>query len=486
MEEEKRSEWEVAQTNETVKTKKKTKSFIVKYIIFVIILIIITAISIVFSMKYIDKTISQAEILEESELESSEKIEETKMLADDSIYGIKSYSETYDTNSLEIKRYYNLDGNITSEDPYSGYETRIEFIQIEGLKNKEIQDRINAKLKNVPYTLEKEKFVWSSLTANFSNVLSVVFSSDKENAFKTLNFDLITGEEITFENLFVSSAPIKSMIASGIYEKFAWDKLYEDYEGYNGLYDMENADTSEIEEQFLLAAQKYDKIKDDIVFYFTQNSINILNPEFKCTINMSKYANEIAIYKRYLTEESIFENDDLGTKGTIVFTEDIGIYDGDAERISYGKITDNIFVEEILFDYSIQEDETKIISDYVKKLSAERKTILRQETPNNKGRIFQGEYHVFKNENNGYYEISVNYYNAECSLQYFEDEAFKDYIEVKGKERADVGLNAFALYMREDYPELNISNAENKIYYLSFTGEFLGNTEEEVKNKTWE
>lgn len=494
MEEEKKSKWEVAQTNETV----KTKSFIIKYIIFVIILISITVIGIVFSIKHIDKTIGQAEILEESELESSEKIEEPKKLAEDSSYGIKSYSETYDTNSIEIKKYNDTEGKIVKETQETrtqaainpiDFKYNISFIQIDGLKNKDVQDKINAKLKNVPYTLAKEKHVWSAVTANFSNVLSVVITNDISygDDAKTLNFDLTTGEEISFEKLFVSSAPIKSMIASGLYKSFAWNKLNEDYEKFEGFYDMKNADTSEIEEQILLATKKYDKIKDEIIFSFSPTSINIHNPELRTQIDMLEYANEIAIYKRYLTNQSIYEKDDLGTKGTIVFTEDITVYDDYVKNISYGKITNNIFVEEILlkFDESIHDEDMKIITDYVNKLSTERKTILKQETPNDKGVIFQGQYHVYKVDK-GYYCINVSYNKAQCSISYFKEKAFRDYAEIKGKDRVEVGINAFETYMQEDYPEMQISEGEYKTYYLSPTGEFLGNTIEEVESKAWE
>ena len=40
--------------------------------------------------------------------------------------------------------------------------------------------------------------------------------------------------------------------------------------------------------------------------------------------------------------------------------------------------------------------------------------------------------------------------------------------------------------MEKDYPEMQISESEYKDYYLSPTGEFLGNTREEVESKIWE
>lgn len=492
MEEEKRTEWENIHSNEKAKPKDR---FIIKYIIFVIILILITVAGIYFTIRYIDEEAKDIAIPLKQTIESNE--EEEKKVAEDSKYAIKSYSETYDTNSLEIKIYNDTDGEIVEENKETrlqagvnpqDFKYNINFVQIDGLKNIEVQNKINAKLKSLPYTLEKEKYVWSSVTANFSNVLSVVITNDitYSDDAKTLNFDLTTGEEIPFEKLFVSSAPIKSMIAGGMYKNFAWDELYEKYEEYDGYLDMNNVDASTIEDEILLAVSKYNKIKDEIVYSFSLTTIYIYNSELRTEINMAEYAKEIAVYKRYLIETSIFENNSIGTKGLIVFTADI-VDNEYTKQISYGKIKDNIFVEEILLNWDgTDEEELEVVIEYVEKLSKEQQTILKQETSNNKGVIFQGEYYVSKDIDKGYYLIQTTYYKAECLISYFEDKAFKDYIKVKGMDRVEAGLNGFASYMKNDYPDMQISETEYKSYFLSLTGEFLGNTLEEVESKAWE
>jgi len=398
---------------------------------------------------------------------------------------------------LKINEYKEIDGKIIKETEETrmqsalnptDYNYNINFLQIDGLKNKEVQDKINAKLKNVPYTLEKGKNVWTDVRANFSNVLSVVITNDisHDDYAQTLNFDLTTGDEISFEKLFVSSAPIKSMIAGGMYKDFAWEKLNVDYEKNEGIYNMKDADTSELEEKILLAVNKYDKIKDEIIFSFSPTEITIYNIELRSKIDMVEYANEIAIYKRYLTEDSIFEKDDLGKKGLIVLT-DKGFEDNYGQQISYGKIADNIFIEEVLWNWSeLKGNEVNIVIEYVKNLSKEQKVILKQETREDRGVIFQREYNISKNDEKGYYCIMVSSYKAECSIPYFEEKDFKDYIKVKSLPRAAVGLNAFSSYMQEDYPEMQISEIDSRMYYLSPTGEFLGNTIEEVENKSWE
>lgn len=492
MEEEKRPEWGNVQQNQETKN-----NFIIKYIIFVIILVLITVTGIYFTIKQIDKSMNDVSEQTDLTIENNEEVEETKKVAEDSKYAINSYSETYNTNSIKIRKYNDIDGEVIEENQETihsiganpqDFNYNIGFIQIDGLKDKVIQNKINAKLKNVPYTLEKEKYVWTNVSANFSNVLSVVITNDISygDSIKTFNFDLTTGEEIPFEKLFVSSAPIKSMIASAMYEGFAWNELMENYEKYEGYLDMKNTDTSEVEDNIWLAVSKYNQIKDKIKYSFSPTTIGIHNKEIACSIDMSKYIGEIAIYKRYLTESEIFENVPTDKKDIIVFSTDITDIVDEATQISYGKISDNIFMEEVFFHWmETNTDDMAVVEDYIKNLSKEKQIILRQETPNNKGVIFQGSYDVWKNEK-GYYCINVKYYKAECSKQYFDNEAFRDYIKVNARERADVGLNAFEVYMKEDYPEMQISEVENQTYFLSLTGEFLGNTEEEVENKLWE
>lgn len=154
---------------------KTNKKFIIKFSIFVVVLLLITGGAIYFTIKY----------LNEPNKENQEEIsvsEETKQKAEDSKYAIKSYAETYDTNSLKITKYYDIDGKITTEletgISNASYNTCIEYIQIDGLKDKNIQQSINDRLKQESYNL-KDKYVYPQVTANFANVLSVNIYNDK-------------------------------------------------------------------------------------------------------------------------------------------------------------------------------------------------------------------------------------------------------------------------------------------------------------------
>lgn len=474
-----------AENNEKLENIKKiNKKFIIKFIIFLIILILITCFAIYFTIKYLDEN-------SENVIHKETETEEIKKTAEDSKYALKSYTETYNSNSLKIIDYYDIDGEIETENKYhENSKSNINFIQIEGLKNKNIQNQINEELKQKAYNL-KDTFVYTNVTASFSNILSV-YISNENGQVETINIDLSTGEDIPFEKVFISSATLNSYLADGLYKTLAWQNLEITEETVKN--DMDNVDTSEYEDEFIKLINNYNKSKDNLKFNIYSSSISIyelINKDILdidgvesliINIDLVEHINEVAIYKRYLTENSIFEDDSLGLKDTIVLTG----YFGDEKyitRLSYGKLTENIFMEEILFRSDEDNEGIEYAEQYVKKLSEEQKETLKRETDDNKATFFQREYNIFYDTNKEYFIIDVRSYQAMCPIAYFQEEAFKDYIKLKAMPRADVGLNGFNEYMREDFPNLQILNEKFKSYYINASGEFLGNTEEEVNKK---
>lgn len=489
MEEEK---LKVENSEELEKIKKGNKKFFIKFAIFLIILILITALAIYFTITYLEKNKKDSENILKNEVE----IEEIKKTAEDRKYAINSYTETYDTNSLKISRYYDIDGKISTEDRYidNNYQYHIQFIQIDGLKNKEIQNRVNERLKQIAYEL-KDRFVYTNVTANFSNILSVQCSNDNGH-INTLNIDLSTGEDIPLEKVFVSSATINSYLSEGLYKTLAWQNL-EVVDGEEVKNDMDKVDTSEYEDKFMMIINNYNNAKSNLKYNIYPSKIsiyglidkNILDTDIyeqtSIEISLIEHMEEVAIYKRYLTKESIFETDNLGSKDIIVLT-------GDAQqeeymtRISYGKISNNIFMEELLLKNLDKDDKMEVCIKYIEKLSEEQKEILKNQAYDNKGYFFQREYNIYDDSENDYYVINTYSYQAICSISYFENEAFKDYINLNATPRASVGLMGFSEYMKKDFPNLEILEEKTEVYYISKLGEFLGNTKEEVDRKRME
>lgn len=151
-----------------------TKKFVIKFVIFVIILILITSLAIYLTIKNLNKenTNNIKENVAMKEMQNKNEAEDKK-------YALISYTETYNANDLEIIYYYELNGKTVEE----GTEGATHIVKIEGLKDKEIQDEINKKLKEKCYNFQ---IFYPIVTANFSNILSVSFEDDerKQRSFK--------------------------------------------------------------------------------------------------------------------------------------------------------------------------------------------------------------------------------------------------------------------------------------------------------------
>ena len=356
-------------------------------------------------------------------------------------------------------------------------------MQIEGLKDKNIQNSINEKLKGKAYSL-KNSNVYTYVSGNFANILSVYMYNNMEE-IETLNVDLATGEEIKFEKIFISSATINAYLADALYELLAWNEL--DFEGEmfddSGWNDMNKKDTSDYEEKFLMLINNYNKNKDYLKYIITPNSVvlyglideKIISNEYVneigLEINLIKYIDEVAMYKRFITNTNIYENETLGQKDTIVFTG--GYWDEqNIQRINYGRIQSNIFIEEVINPYSNEKKET--ILSYIYKISDEDKTKLIKENKTDIGIFYQRSYDIVYNERYGYYSIVATTYQANCSSDYFKNAAFLDYIKLKDIDSADSSLIGFTEHYSKMFPKLNILPSKYETYYIRENGELLG------------
>lgn len=471
---------------------KKKHSFIIKYIIFCIILVGLTMLAINKSIEYIEEN-TKEEVIQEKPVVEPEILPIT---AKDKQYGIQNYEETYDNNSLKITHYYSdVKGKIFDRQEliYDYTKKYIHYIQIEGLKNKNIQNNINEKLKQKAFDLKDDKNnvdTWE--TANFSNILSVRITSDNDK-IDVLNVDLTTGNDIPLEKIFVSSAPLNNYLAEGLYKTLAWKES--EKEEYEEIHDMNNYDTSEYEDKFLILINNYNRMKDNIKFNISPSGVDIygllddkvVDKENETQYNSIKiefleHIEEVAIYKRYLTDQSIYEDDNIGAKGIIVLTtaDDVDDY---MKKLTYEKKQDNIFVEEVIQGNIENLKENSSIYKYIKNLSDKNIKELEKRNLENKGMFFQRIYYLNENEEEQYYSINISTVEATCTRDYFEKSAFKDYCRVKLLPTADVTLLMFDSYMKDNFPNMEISETKFTDIYVSKDGKFLGNTEEEAREK---
>lgn len=139
--------------------------------------------------------------------------------------------------TIDLSGTYSQNDLIIEEIAYEGTNKKFKIPQINGLKNKKVQEKINIHIKNSIYdkiksVLEnnKESEISSSyhIRANFSNVLSVYFniwtvygSDGNVNDTIRLNYELIDGENLKFEDIFKQDEDLRGILRLAIYRGLA-------------------------------------------------------------------------------------------------------------------------------------------------------------------------------------------------------------------------------------------------------------------------
>lgn len=240
-----------------------------------------------------------------------------------------------DFAGINLKGTYNQNDLKVEEKRATKENIEINYERISGLKSKIIQENINRELERVALNFYREQikdldkvinvFVYITNTANFANTISFEVSyvakidDDGDGfyqGFKGINYDLTTGDEITIDKLFTSDAPIENILRNSAYYSLAQNNVEENLAG-----DFVVTDYGDIEDEILTFINQYKKqqIKE---FDFSPKEICIFYGENKrITIDMEKYADYIAIYSRYLTDESIYETSDVGLKNLYTLSQ---------------------------------------------------------------------------------------------------------------------------------------------------------------------
>ena len=288
---------------------KTTKGKVIFVMIFCIICITITLGTVIYKNIEIDDDIAQ----ENNENESQKNV-----------------------NGIDLKGTYNQNDLTIKEKRATKDKVEITYCQISGLNNNVIQNNINKDLESAALNFYKEKvtdlnevinvIVNVNNTANFANTLSfeVSYVAKKDDdgdgfyqGFKGLNYDLTTGEKITFDKLFTSNAPMEEILRKSAYYSLIRKNLTT-----NLAVELEVADYGDVEEQTKLFVEKYKKGKIT-EFEFSPKTINVFWGENDIIeIDMAKYSDYIAIYNRYLSDDvNIYEKNDVGLKNLYTLTE---------------------------------------------------------------------------------------------------------------------------------------------------------------------
>lgn len=334
---------------------KTTKAKVISVTIFSIICLAITAILIVYQS------------IEIEEKNAGEISKETK---EKDVTGI-DLNGTYNQNDLIIK-----EKSVTLE------KVEIRYYQISGLKNKGVENKINKEIEQLALNCYKDKVknlnevvniqisMWEA--SNFADTISFELSyyakidNDDDDFYQGtqgLNYDLNTGEKITIDKVFTSDAPIENVLRKSAYYSLIENHVEESLAGDLTVLDYGNIEDDIAE---IIYAYKSGKITE---FYYTPREIYMFHDDRTITIDMKDYSEYIAIYNRYLSKESLYENDNIGIKNIYTLArryKDVFYYENYQNENNY-------FIDISIDFQSAESDEfaKKIVDDKIVEIEKE-------------------------------------------------------------------------------------------------------------------
>lgn len=362
-------------------------------------------------------------------------------------YTVDSYREMYFLNPAKFDTYNDVDGEVYVrhwDDPMDTYydpeEYSISYVQLVNLKDKTVQENVNKAIKDVAYGLIEHpkadntqyRYVYTFTAGNFSNILSVTLASHDDE--RVLNFDLNTGNEIKFNDLFIGGTPMNQMVSEAVYKTLAaadYDWNPEDESSWEHAFDMDYRDTSKYETIAVKAVNTIARGNFDFeitpTYVYIENVIDtdMTNMEYTTGINIPviDFIDYTTMYKKYVTEENIFEDE-------IVDWQLIGTNISYIEEMFKYEMTDDLMDIEALyyFDSDYAGNREKVL-EILKSDTAERLDKIVKSNPD-KGVFYIVTFDAYKAYDSDNLMASVNFLSAVCDKTYFKNDAFKDFITI--------------------------------------------------------
>lgn len=296
------------------------------------------------------------------------------------------------------------------------------YYTISGLKDKSIEDKINQKIEEKIQKLEEkyqgeEKYITGKIVGNFENILSIVFlTSDYYNDYyyeteedcyesypygyeETLNIDLNTGEEFDLGDVLLKDSTLREILIAEITENA--------FRTVGLSYYLDRKDYSLVEDSVYSIINQYNKgnyifsiSPTHLSFHF--NDVHFQNPtlfdgaespeglydcettgegeysytvcydaydtEYEIAIPLYPLVDDVIIYDRFKSEESLFQNDSKEIQ--LKFTFEHGD-DSDDEYVNHSfSSQENLFVDYDLEYYYEQMESAENLKNLVVKESS--------------------------------------------------------------------------------------------------------------------
>ncbi len=351
---------EPASEKKSNKKKHNHKKLWIGVLIIAWLLLIGGAVCLAFSLRPKIETASDEEVFRWNEAEK-----EAVELVDVNFY------DFYDTNAVEFYYPYRYmydeatGGNLNAE-----YDAKLSSVpQIKGLKNHEVQTIINNRIVEVAQSLNvpEGRGVDVRIGCNMFNVLSLLLSGyDEEHTYRIgLSFDLTTGNELTFDDIFVKGANVESMVFKRFYNQLSSNYSFEVLYAERGIQARESGECymwcdenvsleeyrmrkeraedalANIEEIAMNDTMKY--LAGEKLFYLENaGPVFIYNNNTSLTdCFMADDVGFFAYLGKYRTIESIYEDDTIGVKHLFLSAVNAGgvkhgwIEEGDKYFVDY-------------------------------------------------------------------------------------------------------------------------------------------------------
>ncbi len=236
--------------------------------------------------------------------------------------GLKSLNETYKENPIKVTYV-----NVKNRTDATGQNT-CHYVKIDGLANDEIEQKINNTIKEEfmavynKHENESDLYLVLNCYANFGNVMSfyMTYFNEEDSFTKGFNYNLATGEELKFNDLFTNTAPIKNILSNAIYNSLSEDIADGQIIGETSTYSkddespFDDAQTRKKREEELAKSEElafkiinFYNNGGEFNYYFSPRQIYIEWNNDKISIPMYRYYNQIAIYNRYKDNSNIYD-----------------------------------------------------------------------------------------------------------------------------------------------------------------------------------
>lgn len=334
----------------------KKKNGILKFVIFYVVLIVI--ITAVLNFLYLKYDINVFKISKTEDINKVEVPKDVKEKIDYSNIKRSELTDKYYMNNIEIDEKTKGYGNIIDSIEYSNdtkedvYKISIYYTQINGLKDADLQKKINKEIRETAENLVLDEEITDSKINRMivrvesadigsSNLLSVTVNKsidyvDEKYDYKyypSLNYKLDTGEKVEFEELFTEDANVKNIVSNTLYKNFAFDYGL-DMDMGSG--DLDEVDYGKIENDVYNSMNKF--YSNEKVFWFSQEYITFVVDDTFASIKTADYSDYINMNNIVNPKTSLYVNGNKEKKNYVFGTPYM-------ESLEYfGKVSNDTFL----------------------------------------------------------------------------------------------------------------------------------------------